>query len=77
MRLIKDKLGADVCSLVHVLFHELDGKELCRVIVERSHRPVYVQQDGEARYFLRIGNATAELNVKEALEHVKLRWPGH
>lgn len=75
MRLVKDKLGADTCAMVHVMFHGFNGEDVCRVIVEPSHRPVYVQHDGGARYFLRVGNATPELNIKEALEHVKMRWP--
>ncbi|PKN61694.1 MAG: ATP-binding protein [Deltaproteobacteria bacterium HGW-Deltaproteobacteria-15] len=77
MRIVKDRLGADVCPLVHVLFHTIDGKDVCLVVVEGSHRPVYLQHDHEPRYYLRIGNATAELNVKEALEHIRLRWPRH
>lgn len=75
VRLVKDVLGGDLCSLIHVMFHEIDGKDICHVLVEPSPRPVYVQQDAKAHYFLRTGNATVELDIREALEHVAARWP--
>ena len=75
MRLVKSRVGGDMCSLLHVVFHQIDGKDVCRVLIEPSHRPVYVQHNGKAHYFLRTGNVTAELDIKEALEHVAHRWP--
>jgi hypothetical protein len=70
MRSIKDGLGADVCSLVHVVFHQVEGKDICRVIVEPSPRPVYVQIGNHTQYFVRVGNSTYDFNVKEALAHI-------
>ncbi len=73
MRLVKDKLGGDVCTLLHVVFHDVDGRDVCRVMIEPSDRPVYVEHDGKARYFVRTGNSTPELDTKEALDHVRRR----
>lgn len=72
-RLVKDRLGGDVCPLLHVVFHEVDGEDVCRVMIEPAERPVYVQDDGKARYFVRTGNSTSELDSKETLEHVASR----
>jgi len=73
MRLVKDKLGDDVCTLLHVVFQEIDDHDVCRVMIEPSERPVYVDHDGRARYFVRTGNSTPELDTKEALDHVGRR----
>jgi predicted HTH transcriptional regulator len=73
MKLVKDKLGGDVCTMLHVVFLDLDGGDVCRVLIEPSERPVYVQHQGSARYFVRTGNSTREFDTKEALDHVAQR----
>jgi len=75
MGIVRNKLGGDVCSLLHVVFHKIEGKDVCRVLIEPSHRPVHAHHDGRAHYFLRTGNATVELDTEEALEHVTQQWP--
>lgn len=75
MALVKTRLGGSICPFVHILFQEIDGRDVCRVIVEPASQPVYVRTNGESRYFLRTGNATRELDVKEALQHISQRWP--
>lgn len=73
MRLIKNKLGGDVCTLLHVIFQVIEGRDVCRVMIEPSESPVYLQHDGRSRYFVRTGNSTLELDTKEAIEHVARR----
>ena len=74
MHLVSTQLRADLCDLVHVGFHELDGEEICMVTVAPSARPVYVHQGNLAKYYLRTGNATRELNTQEAVHHVMRRF---
>lgn len=73
MSLVRTRLGGDVCSLVHIGFAYLVGREVCRILVERAERPVYCVVESIPRYFLRVGNSTRELNVQEAVEHVARR----
>lgn len=73
--LVKTRLGGDVCPLVHVGFLDAEGKDVCRILVEPSPRPVYCRDAGVARYFLRTGNGTRELDVREAMAHAAQRWP--
>lgn len=73
MSVVKDSMGGDVCSLVHTVFGVVDGKDVCRVIVEPALRPVFVHDGKQSRYFLRAGNTTRELDVREALDHVAAR----
>lgn len=75
MGLVKHALGGDVCAHVHVRFHTAEGKDVCQIAVEPSERPVYCQDGEVARYFLRMGNTTRELDVREAMQHVAQRWP--
>lgn len=63
-------LGADLCARVHVFFHTLNGQPLCRVYAEPSSRPVYFQEGSDMRYYLRTGNGTRELNIREATDYI-------
>lgn len=73
MTLIKERLGGHVCSFIHPVFASIDGSDVCRLIVEPSDRPVYCSDGSGAHYFLRTGNATRELDVREAIEHIRGR----
>jgi hypothetical protein len=46
------------------------------VIVEPSDRPVYFHDGDTSRYFVRTGNSTRELDVREAMEHIGRRFAG-
>jgi hypothetical protein len=75
MGLVKHALGGDVCARVHIRFRSAGGKDVCQIAVEASERPVYCQDGALARYFLRMGNSTRELDVREAMRHIAQRWP--
>ncbi len=67
-------LGSDVCQFVHVLFHVVDDKEVCRVIVSPAARPVFLEQNNSPKFFVRTGGGTRDLNVKEAVDYIFNRW---
>ncbi len=73
IQLICNHLGTDLCSIVHVMFHDVGGREVCRVYAEASTRPVYLQKGKDVRYYLRAGNSTRELNVEEAIHYISVR----
>jgi predicted HTH transcriptional regulator len=73
--LVQTRLGGDVCPHVHVRFEDVEGKDVCRIVAEPSPWPVYCDDEGVARFYLRAGNGTRELDVREALAHVTQRWP--
>jgi len=75
MGLVRHALGGDVCARVHIRFRSADGKDVCQIAVQPSERPVYCQDGPVARYFLRMGNSTRELDVREAMRHIAQRWP--
>lgn len=73
MTLLQRRLGAKACRLVHVMFHTIDGREVCRVLVEPAPSPVYFATERGAEYYVRTGNGTRALDVREAIEHTAAR----
>jgi hypothetical protein len=76
MTLISANLGTDLCAFVHVLFHVIDDKHVCRLIVSPANRPVFIEQGNTQKFYVRTGGATRDLNIKEALDFIGGRWKG-
>jgi|TARA_Y100001933_G_scaffold210991_1_gene215564 hypothetical protein len=74
MDAVKAGLGGNACALVHCRFHDLAGKTVCRIIIERSVQPVYYVDGRVARLMLRAGNSTRELDVREAQAYLAHRF---
>ena len=74
MASVASRLGTDVCQYVHPVFHNTSGKDVCRIIVRSSHRPVYIKEGGEMRFYLRTGVSTRGLNIQEAVEFISSKW---
>lgn len=74
MTVISTNIGADLCGFVHILFHVIDNKDVCRLIISPSARPVFLEQGNTPKFFVRTGGATRDLNIQEALDYVRRRW---
>jgi len=70
MDLVKTFLGGNACALVHCRFHTQDESIVCRINIEKSNQPVYLNDGKTSRYMLRTGNATSELDAEEAHSHI-------
>ena len=75
MTAVAIKLGGDACHAVQMVFHSLESKDVCRVMVAPAHRPVYVKDGDNPRLYVRTGVSTRELNVQEAINYTSARWP--
>ncbi len=71
---VAENLGADLCRFVHILFHRIDDKDVCRIIVSPALRPVFLSVGNTPKFFVRTGGGTRDLNIQEALEYVAGRW---
>lgn len=71
---ISTHLGADLCQFVKTLFHVIDGKHVCRLIILASPRPVFLNQGKVPKFYLRTGGGTRDLNIQEAVEFIGHRW---
>jgi serine/threonine protein kinase len=61
--LLSKTWGKPIQAFVTVNFHEVEGRDICRVAVEPSDHPAYVKEEGRTKLFLRTGNATNELTI--------------
>jgi hypothetical protein len=75
MTAIATKLGGDACHCVQIVFHSVESKEVCRVMVVPMDRPVYVKDGDAPKLYVRTGVLTRELNVQEAVDYTSARWP--
>lgn len=74
MTLVRERLGGHSCRLVHVLFAEVGGRDVCRIVVEPAGAPVFFNDGKQTRLFVRTGNASRELDARETVEYVAARW---
>ncbi|NJL09675.1 MAG: ATP-binding protein, partial [Calothrix sp. SM1_7_51] len=78
--LLLPKLGKDLATLIDITFHEVERKDVCRIIVKTSPRPVFVEvkTKGDKKQrclFVRSGNLTSKLTTDQEIEnYCKSRW---
>ncbi len=76
--LLLKELGKDLAPYIHITFHEVEGKDVCRIILDPSPRPVYVKlkdsKSGQTKecFFIRTGNLTREINRSRL--NLRLSW---
>jgi len=61
---------------VKTRFCSLQGKEVCVVTVAPSSDPVFLEEEGTGKLFVRVGNSTRPFGAKEALAYARDRWGG-
>jgi hypothetical protein len=74
MTAVATKLGTDACGYLELVFHSVDGKDVCRIIVSPSKRPLYLKEGNETKFYVRTGVSTRWLNIQEAVEYISNRW---
>jgi hypothetical protein len=74
MTAVARNLGTDTCQYLQLVFHEVGGNDVCRIITGKSHRPIYIREGNDLKFYLRTGVSTRELNVQEAVEYISTRW---
>ena len=72
-RIISTQLGHEACFSNHVSFYNLNEKEVCVVDIEPSKEPVYVNNGTNTTFYVRTGNATYPLTVKETVDYLKTK----
>lgn len=71
---VANSLGTDIAGYLDISFPVVDGHEICHVKVEASSKPVYLEKGDEMQFYVRAGNSTRPLNMKEAVEYIQERW---
>ncbi|WP_431128211.1 AlbA family DNA-binding domain-containing protein [Flagellimonas flava] len=70
MQLISQKLGTHLCTHLKVSFCKYGENDVCQIEINPAKMPVYVNQAGRSRFYIRIGNATRELDLPQALAYI-------
>lgn len=74
MTMIASSIGVRYCQYIHVMFHRVEEHYVCRLIVNPSAHPVFFKQNKDARFFLRAGGGTRDLNIEDATNYISQRW---
>jgi len=67
-------LGKDMATSIRATFHEVEGKDICRVMVAAGPRPVYLKEGNDEAFYLRAGNSTRRLSTREAVDYCRAHW---
>ncbi len=74
MTAVAANIGANNCTALIIIFHEVDEKEICQILVSKTKKPVFVKAGNNLKFYIRTGAGTRELNVKEAADHIQDHW---
>ena len=74
VNLVRDRIGELFLPYVHPAFQDQDGERVLVVRCERGPRPAFVKEGGVQRFFVRGGNATAELSGASVTDYVRQRF---
>ncbi len=69
-------LGAEFSQYIKISFQEKEAKVICVVRIGRSQREVYLSDRGNTEFYIRAGNTTRRLNVKETHDYISMHWRG-
>ena len=73
MLIVSNAFGKDICTKIHIAFHEIKEKEICTLYIEPSHHPVYFNEENRTIFFLRTGNVTNPLTTRETVKYLQNR----
>lgn len=68
--LFDNSIGKPALANVSVAFEEVDGRDVCRVDVGPSRKPVYARGKQTKDFFVRLNNGTRSLDVEEAFDYI-------
>ena len=74
VNLVRDRIGDIFLPYVHSHFEEQDGTRVLAVRCETGPKPAFVKDGQVQRFFVRGGNATAELSGVSVTDYVKQRF---
>jgi predicted HTH transcriptional regulator len=70
--IINNHLGRENRPYVTIRFNEIQGKKIAVVVVpKKAPNPVYTKVDGKEQFYIRLGNASHPLNVREAATYIR------
>jgi hypothetical protein len=74
IQILNSHLGKEHSAFLSANIIHFAGKDICRIDVLPSNKPVYVVHDGQEEFFLRALASTQPMQIREAHEYIKMRW---
>ncbi|MEQ9618422.1 MAG: putative DNA binding domain-containing protein [Deltaproteobacteria bacterium] len=74
VQIIKTSIGVEYVKYANIIFDEVDHKDVCLITVLKADKPAYVDFKGKEEFFVRTGNNTSPLSIKEAQEYIRNHW---
>jgi hypothetical protein len=72
--LIYNQLGNHLYSTLKIDFLDVDGEDVCRIVIKPSNTPTWMTINGKEEFFLRRTSSSQKLSPKEASEYIKQRF---
>ncbi len=67
-------IGKEFIDLIDIDFYDFEGKDICLIRILPGYEPVYLKSNNNNIFYIRAGNATKPLNVKEANKYIRLHF---
>lgn len=74
VNLVKDRIGEVFLPYIHAHFEEQDEQRVLAIYCERGPKAAFVKDGGQQRFYVRGGNATAELQGSSITDYVRQRF---
>jgi predicted HTH transcriptional regulator len=74
VNLVRDRIGPVFLPYVHPHFEDSDGGRVLVIRCEKGPKPAFVKDGQIERFYVRGGNATAELSGNSVMDYVKARF---
>lgn len=79
INIVRKHLGTDAIYLTTIKFDEIEEKLICKIKIDASssNMPIYLTKENRQEFFVRMGNSTRPLGVREANQYLKRRFKDH
>jgi CheY-like chemotaxis protein len=71
---IRNYLGLEFSEFIHVRFEGINNRTICVISIDPSNKPVFVASGSRSEFWVRTGNSTRQLDVKEATDYIQNHW---
>ena len=69
---LKDKIANEV---IKISFPTIEGKEICKINICPSSKPIVLYENGNEEFYVRVGNSTKPYTPTEFIDYIKRRFP--
>lgn len=74
IQLIKSSIGINNMKFISIDFVDIEEKEICYIKIKPSDNPVFVKNGEHEDFYVRSGNTTNALGIKDAVNYIADRY---